>query len=98
LHFCFVDLHRLFRSSRINIGGINNLQQGAHVVDNSCQHVKNPTNAERITEIEIKVGGFTAVGYTSKLAYHLSPVEVFVESAVEVSIDGVKTDCSAASC
>jgi len=52
-------LSKLWKNSRINIGGVNNLQPGVYVVVECSKHVENPSNTELITEIEIKVAGFS---------------------------------------
>ena len=88
----FVDLSSLRKNSRINIGGMNNLQAGVYAVVESSKYVENPTNTELIQEIEIEVGGFVAGGYVSQLVFYLAPVEAFVEPAVVVPNIGGKNN------
>ena len=88
----FVDLTQLRRNSRINIGGIRNLQPGVYAVVEAAEFVENPIDTELITEIEIEVGGFTGEGYVSKLTFYLASVEAFVEPAVVVPNIGGKTN------
>ena len=88
----FVDLTYLRNNSRINIGGINNLQSGVYAVVESSKYVESPTNTELLTEIEIEVGGFMAGGYVSKLVFYLASVEAFVEPTVVVPNIGGKNN------
>jgi len=83
----FVDLSKLRKNSRINVGGVNNLQPGVCAVAECNKHVENPSNAELITEIEIEVAGFSD-GFVSKLTFHLAPVEAFVAPTVAVPTIG----------
>jgi len=87
----FVDLSRLRKNSRINIGGVNNLQPGVHAVVECSKHVVNPINTELITEIEIEVAGFSD-GFVSKLMFCLAPVEAFVAPTVVVPTIGGKNN------
>jgi len=87
----FVGLSKLRRNSRINIGGVNDLQPGVHAVVESSKHVENPTNTELITEIGINVGGFSD-GFVSKLVLHLAPVEASVAPAIMVPNIGEKNN------
>ena len=64
----FVDLSKLRKSSRINIGGVNNLQRGVCAAVECSKHVQNPSNTELITEIEIEVAGFSE-SFASKLMF-----------------------------
>jgi len=89
----FVDLSRLHKNSRINIGGVNNLQPGVYAVVECSKHVENPSNTELITEIEIEVAGFSD-GFVSKLLamFYLAPVEAFVAPTVIVPTIGGKNN------
>jgi len=87
----FVDLSRLCENSRINIGGVNDLQPGVHAVVESSKRVENPLNAELITEIEIEAAGFSD-GFASKLMFCLAPVEAFVAPTVAVLTIGGKNN------
>ena len=87
----FVDLSRLRKNSRINIGGVNNLQPGVYAVVECSKHVANPINTELITEIEIEVAGFSD-GFVSKLMFYLAPVEAFVAPTVVVPTIGGKNN------
>ena len=79
----FVDLSRLRRNSRIEAGGINNLQPGVYAVVECSQHVPNPKNSELITEIQLEVGGW-AGNFVSKIKFYLADVEAFVSPTVVV--------------
>jgi len=87
----FVDLSRLRKNSRINIGGVNNLQPGVHDVVECSKHVANPVNTELTTEIKIEAAGFSE-GFASKLMFHLAPVEAFVAPTVAVPTIGGKNN------
>jgi len=87
----FVDLSKLRKNSRINIGGINNLQPGVCAVVECSKHDENPRNTELITEIEIDVGGFSD-GFVSKLMFYFAPVEAFVAPTVVVLTIGGKNN------
>jgi len=87
----FVDLSRLRKNSRINIGGVNNHQPGVYAVVECSKHVANPVNTELITEIEIEVAGFSE-GFVSKLMFYLAPVEAFVAPTVAVPTIGGKNN------
>jgi len=87
----FVDLSKLRKNSRINIGVVNNLQPWAYAVIECSKHVENPSNTELITEIEINVGGFSD-GFVSKLMFYLAPVEAFVAPTVVVPTIGGKNN------
>jgi len=87
----FVDLSRLRKNSRINIGGVNNLQPGVYAVVECSKHVANPVNTELMSEIEIKVAGFSE-GFASKLMFYLAPVEAFVAPTVAVPTIGGKNN------
>jgi len=86
-----VDLSKLRKNSRINIGGVNDLQPGICAVVECSKHVENPSSTELITEIEIDVGGFSD-GFVSKLMFHLAPVEAFVAPTVVVPTIGGKNN------
>jgi len=86
-----VDLPKLRKNSRINIGGVNNLQRGVYAVVECSKHVENPSNTELTTEIEIDVGGFSD-GFISKLMFYLAPVEAFVAPTVVVPTIGGKNN------
>jgi len=86
-----VDLSKLRKISRINIGGVNNLQPGVYAAVESSKHVENPSNTELITEIEIDVAGFSD-GFVSKLVFYLAPVEAFVAPAIAVPNIGGKNN------
>jgi hypothetical protein len=88
----FVDLSKLRKNSRIDVGGLRNLQPGVYVIVESGAHVENAHNAELITEIEIEVGGMVEGGYVSKASFFLAPVEAFVEPTVVVPNIGGKTN------
>jgi len=87
----FVDLSKLCKNSRINIGGVNNLQPGVYAVIECSKDVQNPSNTELITEIEIKVAGFSD-GFVSKLMFYLAPIEAFVAPTVVVPTIGGKNN------
>jgi len=88
----FVDLSKLRKNSRINVGGVvNNLQPGVYAVVECSKHVENPSNTELITEIEIEVAGFSD-GFVSKLMFYLAPVEAFVAPTVVVPTIGGKNN------
>jgi len=87
----FVDLPRLRKNSRINIGGVNNLQPEVYAVVECSKHVENPLNTELITEIEIEVAGFSD-GFVSKLMFYVVPVEAFVAPTVVVPTIGGKNN------
>ena len=87
----FVDLSKLRRNSRINIGGVNNLQPGVYAVVECSQLVKDASNSELITEIELEVGGFSE-GYVSKVTFYLASVEAFVSPTVVVPNIGGKNN------
>jgi len=88
----FVDLSALRKNSRINIGGMYNLQPGVYAVVESSQRAENANNTELITEIELEVGGFAAGGYVSQLKFFLAPVEAFVAPTVVVPNIGGKNN------
>jgi len=87
----FVDMSKLRRNSRINVGGVNNLQPRVYAVVENSKHVKNSSNTELITEIGIDVGGFSD-GFVSKLVFHLAPVEALVAPAIVVPNIGEKNN------
>jgi len=87
----FVDLSMLRKNSRINIGGVNNLQPGVCVVVECSKHVVNTSNTELITEIEIGVAGFSD-GFVSKPMFYLAPAEAFVAPTVAVLTIGGKNN------
>jgi len=88
---CFVDLSRLRKNLRINIGRVNNLKPGVHAVVECSKPVESPSNTELITEIEMEVGGFSD-GFASKLMFHLAPVEAFVAPTVVIPTIGGKNN------
>jgi len=86
-----VDLSKLRKNSRINIGGVNDLQPGICAVVECSKHVENPSSTELITEIEIDVGGFSN-GFVLKLMFYLAPVKAFVAPTVAVPTIGGKNN------
>jgi hypothetical protein len=88
----FVDLSMLRNNSRINFGGVKNLQPGVYAIVECSQRVDNASDTELITEIELEVGGFVGGGYVSQLMFYLVPVEAFVEPTVVVPNIGGKNN------